>query len=204
MEQRSPAHWFLLTMITALLFAPSPSRARPAASPRPPLLSVSAPTGADEQSVGAWYNLHVPARFRARQAVSVSLLTDEAMTVYLQSDGSGESASSDDDGDIDGVFEDGPPSITLRLPPDGVPDTLTFAHEYGHYVWFDILSGGDRKHYRAIYDRQKAADSLVTDYAGDSVEEGFAEAFSYYVAQPDTLAQRDPLSFAFLSTWPGK
>ena len=115
-----------------------------------------------------------------------------------------EGGAPDDAGGIDGVFENDPPSITLRLPSSGVPDDLVFAHEYGHYVWFDILSDEDRRRYRTLYDRQKAAHSLVTEYAADSVEEGFAEAFSYYVGQPAILARRDALSFAFLAQWPGK
>jgi hypothetical protein len=122
------------------------------------------------------------------------------MAIYL--DGNSDDASADSsDGDIDGVFQDGPPNITLRLPNDGVPDTLTFAHEYGHFVWFDMLTKDERKHYTAIYDRQKAAHRLVTDYSYDCVQEGFAEAFSYYASCPAVLKQKDPLSAAFLTQW---
>ena len=82
------------------------------------------------------------------------------------------SHADDDDGDIDGVFENDPPRITLRLPDTGGPDMFTFAHEYGHYVWFALLSQADRKHYEAIYDKQRAAHHLVTRYAATELEEG--------------------------------
>ena len=56
-------------------------------------------------------------------------------------------SSHTDEGEIDGIFEDDPPRITLRIPDTDPPDMFTFAHEYGHYVWFSLLSKDDRKHY---------------------------------------------------------
>jgi hypothetical protein len=191
-----------LTTLAAVLFAAwaGPARAQ---------LDISAPTDAQVRSLGDWYEQHVPARFRAKDAVDVSALSDREMTAYLKggdtADGAGDSSShaDDDDGDIDGVFENDPPRITLRLPDTGGPDMFTFAHEYGHYVWFTLLSKADRKRYEAIYDRQRAADHLVTRYAATALEEGFAEAFSFYVSQPPLLAHRDPLSYQFLAQWQG-
>ena len=189
-----------LTAFAAVLFAGWPGQARAQ-------IAVSAPTGAEVRSVGSWYEQHVPSRFRARGAVDVSLLTDREMTAYLKgsnaADGGDSSESLADDGDIDGVFEDDPPRITLRLPASGEADTFTFAHEYGHYVWFKILSKGDRRRYEAIYDKQRAAHHLVTRYANTELEEGFAEAFSFFVNQPPLLAHRDILSYQFLAQWTG-
>lgn len=206
MKRSTVNHLPLLTMAAAFLFALGPSgAARVLASPPAQLLAVSGPTDADVHTVGLWYEHHIPARFRARQAVSVSMLTGPEMGFYLNSQSSGDGSNdSNDDGDIDGVFENDPPCITLRLSDDGKPDTLTFAHEYGHYVWFDLLSDADRKHYEAVYDRQKAAHRLITDYAADCVQEGFAEAFSYFIAEPSVLSSRDPLSFQFLAQWQGR
>lgn len=207
---RFTSRLFLLTMTGALLFSVTLSGAPVTAAPLAQrLLSVSAPTAREVHAVGSWYDLHIPAKFRTRQALTVSLLPDPDMNIYLGSvggDATGNSADQpdQDDGDIDGVFENVPPCITLRLPPDGILNDLTFAHEYGHYVWFDLLSERDRERYRALYDRQRAAHSLVTDYAADSVEEGFAEAFSYFVGRPMTLAHRDPLSYEFLARWPAQ
>jgi hypothetical protein len=110
-------------------------------------------------------------------------------------------STSDDNNDIDGVFEDSPPRVTLRMSGSSMPDMFTFAHEYGHYVWFDLLSGSDRKRYQAIYQKQRSQRHLVTEYAGTNVEEGFAEAFSFYVAAPSMLAHRDLESSRFLDAW---
>jgi hypothetical protein len=200
MDSRFAIRPFLLTTAGAILFGGF-SLFSPADASRPlsKLLGISAPTSAEVRAVGAWYDRHIPPRFRARQSVSVSLLANSEMNVYLESN-AGTSAE-DGDGDIDGVFENDPPNITLRLSTDGILDEQIFAHEYGHYVWFDLLRDSDRRHYQKIYDRQKAAHALITDYAQTSVQEGFAEAFSYYVNHPARLARRDALSYRFLAHW---
>ncbi|MBV9848600.1 MAG: hypothetical protein JO250_02815 [Armatimonadetes bacterium] len=197
MIRRHSCNPLVLTALAAVLFAagPRPARAH---------LDVSAPTDAQVQALGAWYEQHVPARFRAREAVDVSALTDREMTAYLRGGDDADAAASradDGDGDIDGVFEDGPPRITLRLPASGEPDMFTFAHEYGHYVWFALLNKGDRRRYEVIYNKQRAGHHLVTRYAETELEEGFAEAFSFFVNQPPLLAHRDPLSYQFLAQW---
>jgi len=90
----------------------------------------------------------------------------------------------------------------LRIPASGQPDLYTFAHEYGHYIWFNLLSRDDKKRYEGIYKKQKALHHLVTRYAQTDVEEGFAEAFSFYANEPPLLLRRDALSYQFLSQWP--
>lgn len=198
---RRPFHSSLLvTALAAILFAvqPGPARAQ---------LNVFGPTDAQVRALGDWYEQHVPARFRAKTTVEVSALTDREMESYLKDGDTSEdsdsaaSHSADDDGDIDGVFENDPPRITLRVSESGTPDMFTFGHEYGHYVWFGLLSKSDRKRYEAIYNKQRAAHHLVTRYAATELEEGFAEAFSFYVNQPPLLAHRDPLSYQFLTEW---
>ena len=202
MTRRALIPLSLLTAPVVILFAAcaAPARAQ---------VAVSAPTDAQVRALGNWYAQHVPARFRAREAVDVSVLTDREMTAYLkggdsEDDTGGAASHADaDDGDIDGVFENDPPRLTLRLPASGDPDTFTLAHEYGHYVWFNLLSSADRKHYEVLYDKQRAAHHLVTRYAATELEEGFAEAFSFYVNQPPLLAHRDALSYQFLTQWTG-
>jgi hypothetical protein len=202
MDYRFAIRPFLLTTTAAILFGGFPLISHAdALRSLGKLLGISAPTPAEGRAVGNWYERHIPARFLARQFVSVSLLASPDMNVYLES--SAGSSAEDGDGDIDGVFENDPPNITLRLPQDGVPDEQIFAHEYGHYVWFDLLTDSDRRRYQAIYDRQKAAHSLITEYAEVNIQEGFAEAFSYYVDHQVLLAQRDALSYRFLAHWPG-
>ena len=151
----------------------------------------------------AWCDSHVPAPYRSRDRVVVRLMDNDAMTAYLRGDSDGrqthQADTPGDTDDIDGVFEDGPPRIGLRMPDDGKPDMFTFAHEYGHYVWFHVLSRDDRKRYEALYNHQRGSHHLVTQYASTSVQEGFAEAFSFYVVQPAILSHRDPASGAFFT-----
>ncbi len=151
----------------------------------------------------AWSRLHIPIRFQTHDKVKVQTLSDAAMDDYLRSDSDSDDSNSEDSAsEIDGVFSDDPPQIFLRVPDPAQIDYATFAHEYGHYVWFDLLTDADRKRYKAIYDRQKAAHRLITDYAAESLEEGFAEAFSADIVTPAALLHQDPLSYQFLSRWP--
>jgi hypothetical protein len=50
-----------------------------------------------------------------------------------------------------------------------------------------------------IWEQQRRNRSLVSEYAEDSVEEGFAEAFAHLLRKPERLHRRDPLSEAFLN-----
>lgn len=159
-------------------------------------------------ALSAWFAQHIPAKFQARGPFEVQPLSDFDMDEYLrgdsddaQNDSQNSSSQDDDNYEIDGVFVDDPPRITLRVSEPDAIDFDTFAHEYGHYVWFDLLTKGDRKRYRAVYDKQKAAHRLITDYAADSVEEGFAEAFAADVNTPAALLHQDSLSYRFLAEW---
>jgi hypothetical protein len=157
---------------------------------------------ADELNV--WCARHIPTVFRPQTDVIVHQLSDSQMNSYLAGDNKDDNnndRSSDDNDDIDGVFENDPPRITLRLPNDGQPDMFTFTHEYGHFVWFDLMSKNDRKQYESVYKRSRATHHLVTRYANTDLEEGFAEAFSFYINEAPVLQHRDPESYAFLAQW---
>lgn len=177
------------------------------ARPSSAQMSVTGPSTPAVQTLAAWSRLHIPARFQVRRKVEVQPLSDAAMDDYLHtdpdsSDANNESNSEDSASEIDGVFTDNPPQIFLRVSNPARIDYATFAHEYGHYVWFDLLTKDDRKRYKAIYERQKAAHRLITDYAAESLEEGFAEAFSADIMTPAALLHQDPFSYQFLSRWP--
>lgn len=166
---------------------------------------VAGPPSPTAHALTAWFARHVPAKFRPQEPVEVQPLSDLGMDDYLHegdSDDNSQNNSQDDDDEIDGVFVNHPPRIVLRVPDSGQLDFDTVAHEYGHYVWFDMLTNGDRKRYKALYDKQKSAHRLITDYAAESVEEGFAEAFAADINFPAALLRQDPLSFQFLSRWP--
>jgi len=183
-------------LAAGLLLASSPARAQ---------LSVSGPATRQSRALTNWFHHHIPVRFGARDRFGVDPLDDAAMEAYLyveNADGDGGQDSHGGDGQIDGIFENNPSRITLRVPAVGLPDMSTFAHEYGHYVWFNILSGDDRRRYERLYDRQRQSHHLVTRYAETDAVEGFAEAFSFYVCAPPLLQRRDGQSYQFLSQWP--
>lgn len=185
-----------------LVFLLLPTFGALSARPACAQMVVSSPVPAPARSLSAWYAQHIPQRFRAVSRLSVRELPETQMNLYLH-DGSTEASHSegDDLGDVDGVYESRPDRMALRLPPAGKVDMYTFAHEYGHYVWFRLLSESDRARYGVLYKHVRLSGHLVTPYAQNGVEEGFAEAFSFYVAQPPILAARDPASFQFLAQW---
>jgi len=199
---------FILLCGAGLLLLARPSSAQ---------MTVTGPATPTAHALAAWSRQHIPARFQAHDKVEVQALSDAAMDDYLHADSDSDTDSSNDannndanhDGnsensaeEIDGVFTDNPPQITLRVSDPAQIDYATFAHEYGHYVWFDLLTKEDRKRYKTIYERQKAAHRLITSYAAESLEEGFAEAFSADLVTPAALLHQDPLSYQFLSRWP--
>lgn len=199
-SSRIAASFFCMTTLGAFWFA----------SAADAQIVVSGPTAPQTHRLQSWYESHIPAPFRANSRLLVRELNDTQMNAYLKGneddpDNGGVSAMShtgdDGDGDIDGVFESGPDRIALRLPATGDLDTFTFAHEYGHYVWFHLLNKDDRKRYERLYDHQRVTHHLVTRYAETDLEEGFAEAFSFYVCEPVMLARRDAESSQFLSRW---
>ena len=157
--------------------------------------------------IASWYAKHVPVVYQADKPLLINEYNDRQMNAYLVSGSPNDTAykssenGQDDLSDVDGVYENSPARITVRVPRDRAIDLFTFAHEYGHYVWFNIFSGHDRSSYEAIYNRQKENHRLVTRYAFTNVEEGFAEAFSFYTNQPAMLKYRDPESYAFLDQY---
>ena len=183
-------------LAAGLLLAPTGARAQ---------IVVTGPATPASRSLMSWFARHVPARFEARDRFEVHPLGNADMEDYLrtgEADSDEGQSSHASDGEIDGVFESDPARITLRIPASGQPDLYTFAHEYGHYVWFNLLNQEDRKRYENIYRKQRATHHLVSRYAQTDAEEGFAEAFSFYANKPPLLMHRDPLSYQFLSQWP--
>jgi hypothetical protein len=127
--------------------------------------------------------------------VLVREISDQEMDDLVAEDSEQAARQDDDDSIVDGIFlydDEGRPTITLRrsLSPADAP--LVFAHELGHLVWDTHLTAGERGRFTAAYKQSKSAKRLVTDYAGESAEEGWAEAFSFFVLKPDTLRRPRP------------
>jgi hypothetical protein len=151
-----------------------------------------------QHRIHAIYESQLPAEWQTVFPVHVNILTDDSMNAYIRGGSDEHMRDGDTDDAIDGIYEDGPPTITLRgsIDRDALP--FTFAHEYGHFFWQNGLTQADRSRYTALYGQQKRAHHLVTDYAAADVHEGFAEAFSYYVMERQILSYRDERSCEFL------
>jgi len=179
--------------LCACLIGPRPARAQ---------INVTAPDTTTARTLTVWYAHHVPARYRATSLLAIREMPGREMDAYLGLGSPNEAhAEGSDLGDVDGVYESRPDRMALRLTPQQSLDMFTFAHEYGHYVWFHLFDDTDRRRYGAVYKRQRDAGHLVTRYAQTDLEEGFAEAFSFYAAEPPILAARDPASYQFLTQW---
>lgn len=141
----------------------------------------------------------LPLCCRTSCRVCVRLLNNSAMDAYLQDRAAAQSIRLMDAGAVDGLYQNAIPTITLRAssPTDNV--SANFLHEYGHCLWLNALSSSQRVRYVSIYERQRRDRHLVSPYAAVSVEEGFAETFSFYIREHDHLAKCDPLSCCFLA-----
>lgn len=134
--------------------------------------------------------------------VVVREISDEDMDRFVErfegpDDRSGSFVDGCYQGDLDSQDQAG--RITLRQSLSGDAAALVFVHEYGHYVWENLLTAGDRGHYKRIWREQKRARRLITEYAEESDEEGFAEAFAYYIRRPASLRRMDSRSWRFLA-----
>jgi hypothetical protein len=144
------------------------------------------------------YATWIPQAWHTHVSINVNILTDRDMNAYIHDGEPPGASNSEDDNSIDGIFEDHPARITLRGSADPNEFPMTFAHEYGHYVWQEEMSQQDHARYSEIYNRQREAHQLVTDYAATELDEGFAEAVSYYLLNRPVLEERDAASAHFL------
>jgi hypothetical protein len=146
----------------------------------------------------------MPNAWKTDRLIVVREVTEWQMDRLVSSTG-GDSDPRYSDTVVDGCYQRGGPdeeaygTISMRETLHGELAAFVFAHEYGHYVWDDLLTEAQRLSYARLWRAQKRAGHLVTDYAADSVEEGFAEAVAHYVRKPAVLRRRDPRSAAFIA-----
>ncbi len=169
-------------------FGPSSARAD---------VAIAGGTDAQRMAIAAVYD-SLPACCKSDFRVAVVLMTASALDRYVRNGLDPVSARMLNVSSIDGVYENPAPTITLRSDGDCATLCQTFAHEYAHCLWQRRLTRDQQRDYTRLYASQKAARHLVTPYAATSVEEGFAEAYSFFVTAPATLAHRDSASSAFL------
>lgn len=163
-------------------------------------LTIVGGTRGQREAIQWVYADRIPLQFHTSQSIAVQILNDTDMDSFLN-DSNGQPVSNDNSDDsVDGVYEDGPPVITLRASRPDDELEYTASHEYGHYIWSTRLNGQQKRAYNRIYAIQKSLGNLISDYAGYSVDEGFAEAFATYANFPAQLKAKDPLSYQFLCT----
>lgn len=160
-------------------------------------LSISGGTPAQQGQIRGVFAA-LPACCHTPCPICVRLLGDSAMNATLQAYAAAHAERMVNAGAVDGFYQDQTRTITLRIPSPTTDLSATFAHEYGHCVWLNVLSPAERSQYAQVYQEQRASGHLVSRYASVSVAEGFAEAFSFYLLQRPVIAQRDPLSCACL------
>lgn len=143
----------------------------------------------------------VPERLRPLRDVRLREVSDAEMDRLAREDPDEARREDEESSAVDGMFfedRDGNPIITLRRSLSDRKAIRVFAHELGHVVWDTLLSRDEQRRYGAAYRASRDAGRLVSEYAGESQEEGFAESFGMFVREPDTLRKRDEAAYAAL------
>ena len=140
----------------------------------------------------------IPACCSKSCSVCVRILTDPDMDAYLQQCAASQSEKLVNASAVDGLFQNTTSTITLR-ESSATSFSATFAHEFGHYVWFNVLSKVQRNQFTRQYKNQQASHTFITFYAAVSPQEDFAEAFSFYCLQRPLLSSKDSESCCFLN-----
>jgi hypothetical protein len=160
----------------------------------------------DTTHAAIWRKIYqqLPDAWKSSRIVVVQEVTDSEMEHIVAQSQGGNNNSEDDGSVVDGCFQPGekegdPDTITLRESLRGSEAELVFTHEYGHFVWDARMTRAQRDQYRRLWRVLKHQGHLVTRYAGDSPEEGFAEAFAYFLRRSLTLRSRDADSWNFLN-----
>lgn len=118
----------------------------------------------------------IPAQFRTAEKVRIRVVSPATAAHVL----AGHSA------ELDGWYSDCTHTIP-RTPdaelwvvswPDNSPRRCEDAlcHEYGHYIWFRMLTHEEQEAYEALW-KSEAPFYYASDYAATNAKEGFAEAF---------------------------
>lgn len=69
-----------------------------------------------------------------------------------------------------------PPEVWMKT---GVDVAFTFSHEFGHAVWNGVLTVRQKGEWGSFWSSHKA--DLPRDYSRTSAEEGFADAFGWWL-----------------------
>ncbi len=149
----------------------------------------------------AFYN-QLPAVWKTDKIIIVQEVSHQQLTQIFKEAYGAVPANSDG---IDGCYQfggeriDADATISLLNTLHGDAAIEVFAHEYGHFVWDQLLNHAQREAYRQLWQQQKAQHHLITGYAATSPEEGFAETFAYFFCNRKELDAKGRSSEIFLS-----
>ncbi|MDE2126301.1 MAG: hypothetical protein KGJ62_06910 [Armatimonadetes bacterium] len=163
-------------------------------------LVVAAPSG----QAALWQRIvtYLPTAFRRGPGIRVVETTQAAIASAAVS---ATAVAADGDGPVDGLYlpppdaQDTPAEVMVRQGLRGMLAGLVFTHELGHYVWQTELTRTQREAYRALWKSRVELGGLITTYADASPQEGFAEAFAWYVRRPIALRRVDAKSYDFVA-----
>lgn len=150
----------------------------------------------------SFYN-QLPSAWKTNKVVVVEEVSHNQMAhIYKETFGQVPSNIQSIDGcyQIGGERIDADATIYILNTLQGEKALEVFAHEYGHFLWDQVLNSSQREAYRSLWAAQKRRHSLATRYAATSPEEGFAEAFAIYCCHEKQLTQKDASEANFLTT----
>ena len=144
--------------------------------------------------------MKVPTIWKAQMPIHVMEVSNTEMKRYVeQFQHRTQQASAVVDGYYQGKMADSTPARIVLIDSLARDNgAFVFTHEYGHYVWSELLDANERLQYQTIWSEQKTNKRLITDYASTNEEEGFAEAFAYYLRNKSALRHKDERSYQFL------
>lgn len=151
-----------------------------------------------------WRKLYdrLPAAWKSRNEVLVREVSDREMDRLVEEHGDAPASSPEGDDEVQGFFEwsepRDTPTITLRASMSTEEASFVFTHEYAHYVWEELLDRRTRRAYEDVWRDRRNRHKLVSEYAEESVDEGFAEAVAHFVRRREKLHRKDPESEDFL------
>ena len=145
----------------------------------------------------------IPPEWKPSRKVIVREISSPAMD-RLVALTSGADQHAEDNSTVDGCYQSAPEGdqapavISLRKGMAADEAAFVFTHEYGHFIWDEILTDADRSEFRQLWRQSKREGRLVTVYAADCDEEGFAEDVAHYLRRSSKLRRKDLPAYEFL------
>lgn len=147
-----------------------------------------------------WYD-YIPNAWKGERHIIVVEYDNRRMDSVVREKVSGLFAR---ESTIDGIYVSDmirryrPSYIYLRKKAKKSETAASFVHEYGHYVWNEVLTKRERDTFSRRWDNDAEIFDTYCHYSTDSPEEAFAESFSYFIRMPWVVRSKDPVTYKFL------